>query len=303
MSRGLAAAVFAFVFWGLVPLFWRLLAGVPVAEVMAHRAVFCALFVVGYLTFRERARFLEPIRRSPKVALTLVATSALVATNGGLYVYGVNTHQVVATSLGYFVNPLVNVVLGVVVLGERLDRLQRLAVVIATLGVAYLSVRAGSLPWLSLALAGSFGTYGLLRKTVAIEAVAGLGIESLMMTPIALAYLVHVEATVGGSFVHDGATTTSLLVASGLVTAAPLAAFAYGARQLRYSTVGIVQFIGPTLQLGCAVFVFREPFVRDQLIGFGLIWCALGIYAYDAVVTDRAKRRAESSTRSGDEAT
>ncbi len=287
MSRGLVAVVAAFVSWGLVPLFWRLLGDVPTPELLAHRVVFCALFVGGWLTLGAGVSWVEPARRSGRVASALVLSSALIAINGGLYIYGVNTGQVVATSLGYFVNPLVNVLLGVLLLGERLRPAQWVAVAIATAGVVYLSVRAGALPWLSLALALSFGIYGLVRKTIAIDAMAGLGLEGMVLLPAAVAYLVWTEVHGGGSFGHAGASTSVLLVLSGIVTAAPLAAFSYGARLLPYSTVGIVQYVAPSLQLACAVFVFGEPFPLDRAMGFGLIWCALAVYAADALRASR----------------
>ncbi|MEN9581699.1 MAG: hypothetical protein RJA70_4708 [Pseudomonadota bacterium] len=273
----------AFVMWGFVPLFWRLLLDVPVFQVLAHRMFFCALVVVAWLSVRERTRWLAPLRKNPKLALVLVVSSLLLAINGGLYVYGVSSGQVVATSLGYFINPLVNVLLGVVLLRERLTRSQWIAVGLATLGVAYLSYSAGALPWLSLGLAASFGAYGLIRKLIAVEALAGLAIECLVLLPVAFGYLVWVEQAGVGAFGHAGFATSALLAAAGVVTALPLAAFAYGARRLPYSTVGIVQYVAPSLQLACAVFVFREPFARDRLIGFGLIWTGLAVYAFDLV--------------------
>jgi chloramphenicol-sensitive protein RarD len=292
MARGFAAVLAAFVAWGVVPLFWRLLRHVPVFQVMAHRAVFCAIFVVGWLAVSQGTSWLEPVRGKPRLAGMLVVSSLLLAVNGGLYVYGVNSGRVVATSLGYFINPLVNVLLGVALLRENLTRVQWVAVGLAAAGVAYLSYRAGELPWLSLALAFSFGTYGLIRKTIAIESLAGLGLESLVLLPAALVYLIVVERSGVGAFGHAGMSTSALLAASGLVTALPLAAFAYGARRLPYSTVGIVQYIGPSLQLACAVFVFGEPFTADQAVGFALIWSALALYAADIVARERRRAAA-----------
>ncbi|MEN9581773.1 MAG: EamA family transporter RarD [Pseudomonadota bacterium] len=286
MVQGFFAVLTAFVIWGFVPLFWRLLTDVPVLQVLAHRVVFCALIVVTWLSVRERLSWLAPLRAAPRLTLVLVVSSLLLAANGGLYVHGVTSGQVVATSLGYFINPLVNVLLGVVLLRERLTRSQWIAVGLATLGVAYLSYSAGALPWLSLALAGSFSAYGLIRKRVAFGALAGLAVECLLLLPLAFGYLVWVERAGVGAFGHAGLPTTALLAAAGAVTALPLAAFAYGARRLPYSTVGIVQYVAPSLQLACAVFAFKEPFARDQLLGFGLIWSGLVLYAFD-VLTHR----------------
>jgi chloramphenicol-sensitive protein RarD len=190
-------------------------------------------------------------------------------------------------SLGYYINPLLNVVLGILVLKERLNRMQWVAVSIATAGVAYLTFETGRVPWVAFAVAASFGVYGLIRKMAKVEALPGLAIEMLLLLPFAVGYLIWCEVQGIGSFGHAGPLVETLLVLSCVVTATPLALFSYGARLLPYSTVGILQYIAPSLQLVCAVFIMGEPFQHARAVGFALIWVALGIYAVDGILRSR----------------
>ncbi|MDR3416880.1 MAG: EamA family transporter RarD [Nevskia sp.] len=292
MNRGFYSgfwAVFgAFVIWGLFPLYWHQLRSVPSLQIVAHRVVWCGLLVVGYLLYRDGAGWLRQTLRRPRAPLMLAASSALISVNWGLYIWAVNNGHVVESSLGYFINPLVNVLLGVLLLHERLNGAQRLAVASATVGVAYLTWQLGAPPWIALTLALSFGGYGLLRKIVAVEAIPGLGVESVFLFLPALAYLLWTHDHGQGAFGHLGGYRDLLLVAGGAMTAVPLIWFAYGARRISYSLVGIIQYVGPSLQLFTGVFLFGEPFTRVQALGFGLIWAALAIYALDGLV--RARR-------------
>jgi chloramphenicol-sensitive protein RarD len=280
-SSGLAAAIGAFVLWGLFPLYLKPLASVPALQIMAHRIVWCCLLVFAWLAWRGqlgavRAALVDPVSR-----LRLTASAMLISVNWLTYVWAVSNGHVVDASLGYFINPLLNVVLGVLVLGERLNRAQRFAVGLAALGVIYLALVAGRPPWIALALAVSFGTYGLIRKVVAVESVPGLATETLILAPLAAAFLVWCEAHGSGALGHQSVTVDALLLGSGLATALPLTLFAYGARLIPYSTIGIVQYIGPTLQFLIGVFVFHEAFSRSRAIGFVLIWAGLAVYAID----------------------
>ena len=289
--RGLAVTAATFVIWGVVPVYWHLLKAVPALQIMAHRVVWSALLVVGWLLLRDGWGWLRRLAAQPRALPALALSSVLIAFNWGLYIWAVNAGHVVETSLGYFINPLVTVALGVVVLRERLRRPQWIAVACAAAGVAWLTWSAGSPPWIALGLAGSFALYGLVRKLVPVDAVAGLGVESLFMFLPALAYVLWAEAGHGGGFIGGWSLGTQLLlVFSGVVSAVPLVAFAYGVRRIPLSVVGLLQYIGPTLQLLLGVWFFREPFTAVHALGFGAIWLGLAIFAGEGLW--RGRRRA-----------
>lgn len=287
MNRGLLATIAAFLIWGLLPLYLHQLHSVPPAQVMAQRLVWCCVFTLAWLAMRGEMRHVGVALRTPAVRWRLLATALLVSTNWLLYVWAVGNNRIVESSLGYFINPLVNVLLGVVVLSERLNRVQWTAVALAASGVAYLTWLGGGLPWIALVLAVTFGSYGLIRKTVAVDALSGLGAETLLITPIGVAYLLWCEQAGIGALGHSGLWINFLLVASGIVTAVPLALFAFGARLIPYSTVGLIQYIGPTLQLLTGVLLYGEPFPLSRAIGFMLIWAALVIYALEGLWRSR----------------
>ena len=292
MQSGLLATIAAFLVWGIFPLYWKMLAAVPALQIMAHRLAWCFLLVALYLGVRRGWSWWRPLVAQPRILKLLSASAALIAVNWWLYIWAVNTGHIVETSLGYFINPLVNVLLGVAVLKERLNRVQWLAVAIAAAGVAWLSLRVGHLPWIALTLAASFGTYGLIRKVVAVESIPALGIESSILFVPGVLYLLWAQAAGEGGFGAHGAGVDALLVASGFVTALPLALFAYGAQRIPYSMVGIIQYLAPSLQLLCGVLIYNEPFTADQAKGFGCIWLALGIYATDGLLRLRRARAA-----------
>ena len=289
--RGLLAAATAFTIWGVFPAYWHLLKAVPSMQIMAHRVVWSAVLVVGWLLWRQGWDWWRTIAARPRMLAALALSGAVIAFNWGLYIWAVNAGHVVETSLGYFINPLVTVALGVVVLRERLRRPQWIAVACAAAGVAWLTWSAGSPPWIALGLAGSFALYGLVRKLVPVDAVAGLGVESLFMFLPALAYVLWAEAGHGGGFIGGWSLGTQLLlVFSGVVSAVPLVAFAYGVRRIQLSVVGLLQYIGPTLQLLLGVWFFREPFTAVHALGFGAIWLGLAIFAGEGLW--RGRRRA-----------
>lgn len=288
MNQGLWATAGSFFIWGLFPLYWRLLSAVPPTQIMSHRIVWCAALAGGFLTLTKGPMWWRAIVTQPRLLAMLCASALMVGTNWWLYIWAVNAGHIVETSLGYFINPLVSVLLGVVVLGERLNSRQWLAVAIAAVGVAYISWSFGALPWIALTLAFSFGTYGLLRKVAVVPAIDGLAIESSVLFLPALAYLLVMESRGLGSFGHLSLNTSLLLGIGGAVTALPLILFAYGARRIPLATVGFLQYIAPTLQLLIGVFVFGESFTHTHLIGFGCIWAALVIYMLDGLL--RAQR-------------
>ncbi|WP_411887084.1 EamA family transporter RarD [Hydrocarboniphaga effusa] len=293
--RGLLATGLSFLSWGLLPLYLKLLASVPVFQVMGHRVIWACVFVFAWLGLRGQLGAAGRVFRQPQALSKLLLTAGLISVNWAVYVWAVADGHVVDASLGYFINPLVSVMLGVFLLSEKLNRWQWVAVSVAAVGVIWLTVQLGHPPWAALALAISFGLYGFVRKTVAgVDSVAALAIETVLILPFALAWI-GFEAWRGqGAFGHQGPVMDVLLVLSGLVTAVPLVLFAYGVRRIPLSTVGLMQYAAPTLQLITAVLLFGEPFTHVQLIGFACIWAALVIYAIDGFVRGRAPKPAAS---------
>ena len=294
MNRGLLSTLGAFVIWGLFPLYWHQLRDVPALEIMAHRIVWCSLLVGVYLFARQGRRWLPDALAKPRVPLMLACSALLISVNWLLYIWAVNNGHVVESSLGYFINPLVNVLLGVIVLRERLNPAQWTAVGLAAFGVAWLTWQSGSLPWIALVLAVSFGTYGLIRKIAHVDAVPGLGIENAYLFLPAIGYLIWLAAQGGGHFVRGNVGEDLLLAIGGALTALPLIWFAYGARQIPYSLVGIIQYVAPTLQFLTGVLVFHEAFTAIQAVGFCCIWSALAIYGGDGLW--RARLRGLTAT-------
>ncbi|MET0391456.1 MAG: EamA family transporter RarD [Polyangiales bacterium] len=283
-TRGLIALLIAFSTWGVLVLYLRLLHHVPAGQIMACRLVFCAVFVSLFLWARGAFSEVVSALRNPQVRRRLFASAALISVNWLVFTWAVTHDHVIEGSLGYFINPLVSVLLGVLVLRERLRRAQWLAVAIAACGVAYMTWLAGAVPWLALVLAVSFGAYGLLRKTVQVDAMAGLAAETLLIAPLGFAYLVYCELQGVGPLRHaESLTTLGLLAGSGIVTAVPLWLFSYGARRVPLATVGLMQYIAPSLQLVFGIAVFNERFDQSRAVGFAFIWLALALYAFDGL--------------------
>ncbi len=280
----LAVTALAFVIWGLLPLYLRQLHAVPLLQVMAHRIVWCLVITLGFLAARGQLSLVRATLADRGRLLRLLASALLISVNWFAYLLAVTQGQVMQASLGYFINPLVSVLLGVFVLSERLNVRQWIAVGIAALGVLWLTVQVGHLPWIALTLAVSFALYGLVRKQVQVEPVVGLAVETLLLFPAALGWLIFEALRGAGAFTQQGPLTMFLLIVSGLVTAVPLTLFAYGVRRIPLSTVGLLQYIAPSLQLLVAVLLFGEPFTHVQKIGFGLIWAALLLYMADGLL-------------------
>ncbi len=285
MSRetrlGLAFTTGAFLLWGIVPIYWKMLQQVPALEILAHRVLWGFVFVAVWMTYRRRWPELKAVFRRPRTTAALLASTVFIAINWGLFIYAVVTDRVLATSLGYYINPLINVLLGLVVLGERLNRRQWIAVGLAALAVVLLTIQAGELPWISLVLPACFGLYSLLRKTVHADAVVGLTFETAALAPLAVAWLVRQERLGIGALGHQGFGTDGLLIAAGAVTAVPLILFTLGVRRIPLSTAGLLQYIAPTCTFLLAVLVYDEPFSVAHAVCFGLIWTALVIYSLD----------------------
>ena len=296
--RGIWLAVGSYVIWGLMPLYWHLLKMVPALQIMAHRVVWCSVLVGGWLVFKYGRGWLRETLARPRAAWVLALSGVLIAFNWGLYIWAVNAGHVVESALGYFINPLLNVLLGVLILGERLNRVQWLSVVIAACGVLWLTINYGGFPWIALGLASSFGIYGLLRKWVAVPPVRGLGVENLFLLLPALALLVWTEMQGEGHLLAHGDTASwgwgvlGLLVFGGVLTALPLIGFAAAVQRIPYSLVGLLQYISPTMQLLIGVLLLGEAFDRDRAIGFAIIWIALAMYAADGLLRARRSRLA-----------
>lgn len=269
----------AYLIWGLFPAYWKLLGGVGADVVIAQRIAFSFVFVAILLVALRRLDEVVRALRSRRTVAWLLVTTTLISSNWLLFIWAVNEGRVTEASLGYYINPLINVVLARLFLGERLRPLQLLAVGVAGAGVLYFAVGLGKLPWVSLVLAGSFGLYGLIRKQVAVESLPGLAVETALATPLAVVWLAFFAS--GPAF---GASTgeTFLLLGAGPATAIPLLLFASGARRLRYTTMGILQYVAPTCQLALAVLAYGEPFTQRHLATFTLIWAAVILYAWDA---------------------
>ena len=288
--RGLWVAAASFVLWGLMPLYWHLLKAVPSMQIVFHRIVWSTVLVIGWLCWKQGAQWWRQATSKPRVAWLLALSGTLIAFNWGLYIWAVNAGHVVETSLGYFINPLLNVVLGVLLLRERLNAAQWTAVGVAAAGVLWLTFNYGSFPWIALALAASFGLYGLIRKVAAVDSIPGLGIESAYLFLPALGMLLWAETHgQGGFFGGWGLGLDVLLIVGGALTALPLIGFAFAVRRIPYSVIGLMQYIAPTMQLLIGVLAFGEPFDRDRAVGFVFIWIGLAVFAVDGFW--RARRR------------
>lgn len=293
-GRGLAASISAFLIWGLLPLYLKVLQMVPVLQFTAHRLAWGFLFGFGWLLARGEGPLMFRALRDPQTRNKLCMSAALIAINWWIFMWGTANHHVVEVSLGYFIAPLLNVALGVLVFRERLNRAQTLAVTIAALGVIYLTWSAGRPPWLSLWLALSFGLYGLVRKVAKVEALPGFAGETLLLFPIAAAYILWCELSGHGVMTEIGWGLNAMLLLGGPITAIPLVLFAVGARRIPLSTVGLLQYIAPTMQLLTAVFLFHEPFTTARIVGFSMIWAALIIYGMDGLLASRRRQQASA---------
>jgi chloramphenicol-sensitive protein RarD len=291
-GRGFTAAISAFSIWGLFPLYLIGLSKVSAMQITAHRIVWSCLFVLGWLAVAGEIWKLRDALTRKGVFIRLLASAFFITVNWLGFAWAVNHGHVLEVSLAYFIGPLLNVLLGIFVLSERLDRTQWIAVAFAAAGVAYLTFIAGHAPWIALMVGSSFAIYGLIRKTVSVDALPGLAIETILLTPFAFGYLLWCEASGIGVLGHSSRLVDGLLLAGGVVTAVPLVLFAFGARQVPYSTIGVLQFIAPSLQLVCGLVVFGERLEAGRAAGFVLIWIGLLIYVAHALWRSRSLKPA-----------
>jgi chloramphenicol-sensitive protein RarD len=293
---GLFYALACYLTWGIFPLYWKLLVNVPSQQILAHRIVWSVMFLLAMLLVLQNANFLIYLKRPRTIGLLFI-TGLLIGCNWFVYIYAVNNNHIVDASLGYYINPLVNVLLGVIFLKERLGRMQVIAVAFALAGVTWLTFHVGHIPWISLFLAVSFGLYGLLRKKANLESLPGLLIETLLLSPMALYYLWFVNHQVTGIFLHYSWLTDVLLILAGPVTAIPLFWFGKAATRIPLSTIGFIQYLSPTLALLIGILVYHETFSPVYLASFGLVWAGLVIYTISLLRDYRLRKEEKGISR------
>ncbi|MFG1696969.1 EamA family transporter RarD [Nonomuraea sp. NPDC049309] len=289
--RGILYGVAAYTMWGLFPLYWPLLKPSGAVEILAHRMVWSLVVVAAALAVRRHWSWVKPLVRQPAKLGLLALAAIFVTVNWGTYIYAVNSGHVVESALGYFINPLVNVLFGVALLRERLRPLQWAAVGFGALAVLVLTVDYGRPPWVALTLAFSFGIYGLVKKRANVEATESLAVETLVLLVPALGYLTWLQATGTATFGHEGVGHALLLVTAGLITAVPLICFGAAAIRVPLSTVGLLQYIAPILQFACGVLIAKEVMPPSRWIGFSIVWLALAIFTYDSIRAARQTAR------------
>lgn len=293
MSKGLPYAILAYLAWGLLPLYWKLLHEVPAWEILGHRVVWSTVFLAGVLIATKQVKaWLRAMKDARTIRLVLLC-SVMISSNWLVFIWAVNHDHLVETSLGYYINPLLNVLLGVLFLKERLHAGQWAAIVLAFSGVAVITAHYGRLPWVSLALAGTFALYGLFKKKIQMDSTIGLAWETTIITPVAAVYLLymHIGGGTGTTGLHP--LEWMLLLLAGAVTVMPLFWFAQAAKHLSLSTIGFVQYIGPSIMLIIGVLVYHESFDSIRMISFGLIWAALVVYTLSSLrVSLRNQREA-----------
>lgn len=290
-GTGVALGLGAYFLWGILPLYFKLVGQVPAVEIVADRVIWSVLFLAVLVTLRRRWGAIRTAIGTMRVLLILIATAGLIAANWLIYIWAIVNGHILAASLGYYLNPLVNVLLGVIILKEKLTRGQLAAVLLAAAGVAVLAFGAGSSLWISLSLALSFGLYGFVRKVTPVDALEGLAIETAILAPLSLGYLLWAHPGISGLAAYDR-TTNVLLIVGGALTAIPLLLFNAAAKRLPYSTLGFLQYLAPTLQFLIAVAVYGEVLTIAHMVCFAAIWTALAIFAGEGLRVGRARARA-----------
>ncbi len=288
MKKGILYGIGAYALWGFFPIYWKFLHAVPALQVIGHRIGWSFLVLVIFIFVTKQWQDFRAVAFNVKTIGIYAVAGVLLSINWLVYVWGVNAGFIVETSLGYFINPLLSVLMGVIFLRERLRPSQWLPVIIAAIGVIYLTVVYGRLPWIALTLAFSFGFYGLVKKLAPLGSLYGLTLETGIVFPIALIYLIVVQVNGTAGFLHDGTTVDLFLMGAGIVTTIPLLMFASAAKEIPLSMVGILQYIAPTLQFLIGVFLYKEPFNQSHLIGFGIVWVALVIFWVENYIAHRA---------------
>ncbi|GAA4494701.1 EamA family transporter RarD [Pseudaeromonas paramecii] len=293
--QGVLFAVAAFLIWGICPLYFKLLTQVPAGEILTHRIIWSCVLLLGLLLASRQVHRIRAALRQPRQLLNLTVSALLVAGNWLLFIWAVNNNHLLEASLGYYINPLFNVLLGLLFLGERLRRLQWLAVALASTGVLIQVLLLGHLPWIALTLAGSFGIYGLIRKQIPVDAQTGLFVETLLLLPLALIYLFVIADSPTSHLAANPWQLNGLLLAAGVVTTVPLLLFTAGARLIPLSTLGFIQYLGPSLMFLLAIFLYGEPIQGAKLLTFACIWLALALFSLEGWQRSRRQRLASQA--------
>ncbi len=290
MLGGIGAAS-GYAFWGLTVIFYKQLTHVSAYEVLAQRTLWSVVLTVGLIFLFRRGPALYAVLTNTRLLLTLCATSLIIGTNWFVFIYSINEERVLETSLGYYINPLISVLIGVAFLSEKLTRPQIVAVVLAFVGVLVMTIDFGEVPWISLFLAVTFAIYGYLRKITAVDPLEGLSVEVLILLPLAVGYLLYMETQAGTALLHETPWTIVLLMLAGPMPVIPLFLFNYGAQRIRLATLGLMQYLAPTVQLVIAVWMYGEELTDTHLVTFGLIWMGLALFSWDTWRRERELRR------------
>lgn len=280
---GFFYGISAYTLWGFLPLYWKLLNEIPAPEILAHRIFWSFIFVGALIYFQGNLKKCKEVFYDKLSTFRLLCATVFITFNWGTYIWAVNSNHVVEASMGYYMNPLIVVLLGTLVLKEKLNFWQKVSLVLATIGVSIMTIGYGQVPWISIILASSFALYGLMKKMIPVGSTVSLGIETAMLMPLTLAYIVFRQVQGVGALGKISVCTTLILIGTGIATALPLLFFAKGARRIPLSSMGFLQYIAPTISLILGVFVFKEPFERIHLISFGFIWCGLIIYSISQI--------------------
>lgn len=289
--QGVFFAIAAYTMWGIAPVYFKLLTHVPALEILAHRIIWAFLIVLVLMAGLGRLNRILPVLRNPSHMLRLVLATLLLGGNWWLFIWAVNNNHILDASLGYYINPLLNVAIGMLFFGERMRRMQLVAIALAVTGVLIQIVSFGSVPWVALILAFSFAIYGAIRKRLPVDSITGLWLETLILLPAVLVYMLGFAESTSSNLMLNSWSLNALLVAAGVVTTVPLLCFTAAAQRIRYSTLGFFQYIGPSLMFILAVLVYDEPLAADKLVTFVIIWTALAIYSVDSLIHQQRQRR------------
>ena len=287
--KGIFYAVIAYSSWGILPLYWKFLENVPALDILAHRILWSSVFTMAFCLFFKR-NYLQKYFTNPKSLATLMVSGILVSTNWGIFVYSVVSEQIIQASLGYFMSPLVSIVLGMFFLGEKLNKIQFLAFLLAIAGVAYLTINYGNFPWIAIILALTFGVYGLMKKKMNYDSMSALAVETTLIVPIALLYIFFANSIKETQFVIQYFSETVLLVLAGVVTAVPLYWFGMATVRINLYAIGFFQYIAPTMKLFIGIFLFHETFSSTHAISFSLIWAGLALYMLSLIIELRKEQ-------------
>ncbi|MBR9907417.1 MAG: EamA family transporter RarD [Gammaproteobacteria bacterium] len=290
--QGVFFAIAAYTMWGIAPVYFKWLESVPALEILSHRIIWSFILVLALILVLRRGGRLKPVLQNRKQMLRLALATCLLGGNWFLFIWAINNDHILDASLGYYINPLLNVAIGMAFFGERMRNMQLVAIALAVTGVLIQVISFGSVPWVALALACSFAIYGAIRKRLPIDSMTGLWLETLILLPAVLIYMVFFASSSAADMTQNTWQINTLLIAAGVVTTAPLLCFTAAAQRIRYSTLGFFQYIGPSMMFILAVWVYGEPLAADKLVTFGIIWLALAIYSVDTLLFQQRSKRA-----------